>query len=87
MKIHKNGVNFGRKGKPGTRLGTIVSEETCRKISAAKIGKPSPRKGAHLSENTKSKLSEVNRGRHWYNDGKKSIRARECPTGFKKGRL
>lgn len=87
MRIHKIGNNFGRKGKPGTRLGVIVSEQTKNKIRASKIGKPSPRKGVRLLESTKTKISEAKRGRHWYNDGEKSVCVRECPVGFKKGRL
>ena len=87
MRIHKTGNNFGRKGKPGTRLGAITSEQTKNKIRASKIGKPSLRKGVCLLESTKTKMSEAMSGRHWYNDGEKSIFVRECPIGFKKGRL
>ena len=87
MRIHKIGNIFGRKGKPGTRLGAITSEQTKNKIRASKIGKPSPRKGVHLLESTKTKMSESKIGRHWYNDGEKSVCVRECPVGFKKGRL
>lgn len=87
MRIHKIGNNFGRKGKLGTRLGAIVSEQTKNKIRASKIGKPSPRKGVRLLESTKTKMSEAKKRRHWYNDGEKSVCVRECPIGFKKGRL
>lgn len=87
MRIHKIGNNFGRKGKPGTRLGAKLSEQTKNKIRTSKIGKPSNRKGVHLTESTKTKMSEAKRGRRWYNDGEKSVLVRECPIGFKKGRL
>lgn len=87
MRIHKIGNNFGRKGKPGTRLGAKLSEQTKNKIRTSKIGKPSNRKGVHLTESTKTKISEARRGRRWYNDGEKSVCVRECPIGFKKGRL
>ena len=51
-------------------------------------------KGKHPSEETKKKLSEAKKGEknpmygsHWYNNGDKCIRAKECPPGFVPGRL
>lgn len=35
----------------------------------------------------KKKLSDANIGYHWYNNGKISVQAIECPVGFKLGRL
>ena len=87
MRIHKIGNNFGRKGKPGTRLGAKLSEQTKNKIRTSKIGKPSNRKGVHLTESTKTKISEARIGRRWYNNGLQELQAYECPIGFMKGRL
>ena len=63
------------------------SEETRNKMSKAK-------KGKRLSEETKNKMSEVQkgkniwtRGRRWFNNGKISKRAYECPDGFTPGKL
>ena len=70
------------------------SEEVRKKISEANIGKNTWTKGRHQSKGTRKKLSELNKcennpafGEHWYNNGKISIRAKECPPGFIPGRL
>ena len=67
--------------------GKQKSEETKKKMSESQ-------KGKHFSEEHKMKISESNkgkniwiRGRHWYNNGKISIRAYERPDGFIPGRL
>ena len=67
--------------------GKHFSEETKMKLSEAK-------KGKNFSKEHKKKLSEAQkgkntwiRGRHWYNNGKINIRARECPEGFVPGML
>ena len=71
--------------------GKQLSAETRNKMSEAA-------KGKHLSEEHKKKLSEANKGKHkgkniwikgmhWYNNGKISKRAYECPDGFVPGRL
>ena len=64
--------------------GKKFSEEHKKKIGEAN-------KGKHLSEEAKRKISEANRinniGRHWYNNGEISIRAKECPPGFIPGRI
>ena len=56
------------------------SEESKKKLSEAN-------KGKKLSEETKKKLSEARKGRRWYNNGKISKRAKECPDGFVPGRI
>ena len=67
-------------------LGYHHSEETRKKISEAHKDKP-------RSEETKKKIAEASkgntnvRGRHWYNNGKISKRAYECPEGFVPGRI
>ena len=70
-------ISEGNKGKK-------FSEEHKKKIGTAN-------KGKHLSDGAKRKISEANRinniGRHWYNNGKISKRAYECPPGFVPGRI
>ena len=67
------------KGKP-------KSEETRKKLSEAA-------KGRRFSEEHKKKIGAAHigntnvRGRYWYNNGKISKRAFECPDGFTPGRL
>ena len=78
--------NAFRKGKPKT-------EEHKKKIREAHKGKPGPNKGKKFSEEHKKKMREAHkgnknvRGKHWYNNGKISKRAYECPEGFVPGRL
>ena len=73
----KKRISTTMKGKP-------KSEDTRNKMSEAK---------KNMSEETKKKLSEVRkgntnvRGKHWYNNGKISKRAYECPPGFVPGRI
>ena len=67
------------KGKPGPNKGKKFSEETRKKISEANKGKNMGNKNALGNTNTK--------GKHWYNNGKINIRAKECPNGFIPGRL
>lgn len=67
-------------------LGYKHSEEIKKKISEARKGKP-------RSEETKKKIADANkgnknvRGTRWYNNGKISKRAKECPDGFVPGRI
>lgn len=77
------------KGERHPFYGKHHSEETRKKMVEA-------HKGKHLSEETKKKLSEAmkekptwnrNKGRHWYNNGTKSILSKTCPEGFVPGRL
>ena len=63
------------------------SEEVKKKMSEARKGKPK-------SEETRKRMSEAKKGEknpmygsHWYNNGNKCIRAKECPPGFVPGRL
>ena len=66
--------------------GKHLSDETKKKIAEAS-------KGKQLSEEHKKKLSEAKkgnknvRGTRWYNNGKISKRAKQCPDGFIPGRL
>ena len=67
-------------------LGYKHSEEIKKKISEA-------HKGIPRSEETKKKIAEASkgnknvRGTRWYNNGKISKRAYECPDGFVPGRI
>ena len=89
----QKGENNSMYGKPAWNKGKKMSEEFCRKNSESHKGKPNPNKGKHLSEETKKKLSKASkgntntRGKHWFNNGKINIMAKECPDGFTPGRL
>ena len=86
-----------RKKMSEANKGKKLSEETRKKMSEAKKGKLRPaetrkklseaKKGKHFSEEHKKKLSEAHKGCHWYNNGKISKRAKECPPGFVPGML
>jgi len=80
----------------------VVSEETRRKISEAKIGvKKSEetrrrmsegckgnRKGKVMSEEAKRRIGEAKKGTLWWNNGVKNIRSKECPgEGWTRGRI
>ena len=82
---HKKKVSEAGKGNKRA-LGYKHSEETKKKISEAHKGIPRP-------EETKKKIAEASkgnknvRGTRWYNNGKISKRAKECPEGFVPGRI
>lgn len=44
-------------------------------------------KGKQFSEETKLKMSEAKKGKLWFNNGIKCVRAFECPEGFVPGRI
>ena len=68
------------------KKGKHLSEEAKKKISEAKEGKK-------LSAEHKNKIVAAmkgntnTKGKHWYNNGKINIRAKECPEGFVPGVL
>ena len=84
----KKKISDARKGKPKSaetrkkmseaKKGKKLSEETKKKMREAK---------KNISEETKKQMSEAKKGRRWYNNGKISKRAYECPEGFVPGRL
>lgn len=82
---HKKKVSEAGKGNKRA-LGYKHSEEIKKKISEA-------HKGIPRSEETKKKIAEASkgnknvRGTRWYNNGKISKRAYECPDGFVPGRI
>lgn len=71
--------------------GLACSEETKRKISKAQKGRKKPHEGIPRSEECRRKIAEANRRRkgtfYWFNNGEVNVRAKECPEGFKPGRL
>ena len=72
----KEHVSLHKKGKKRKPL----TEETKRKMSEAQ-------KGKIFTEETKQKLSRAMKRLHWFNNGIKNVRARECPAGFVRGRI
>ena len=68
-------------------FGKHRSEDTRNKMSESKNGENNPMFGKHHSEESRKKMSEATKGKHWFNNGVKSIRAKTCPEGFVPGRL
>jgi hypothetical protein len=65
------------------------TEETKKKIAQSRLGKKH-------SDETRNRWSEIRKGRpgqdnnsgkHWFNNGTRSILSKECPEGFIPGRL
>lgn len=56
------------------------SEESLEKNRQAHLGKKH-------SDETKKLISSQQKGLHWYNNGVKNVRCKECPIGFVSGRL
>lgn len=90
-------LSEAKKGEKNPFYGKTHSEKTRRKISEVHKGKhPSTEtrkkmsevhKGKPKSAETRKKMSEAKKGRHWYNNGEKCVRAKECPLGFVPGLL
>ena len=97
-KSEHSSFNKGKKRSEETRrkMSKPKSEETRRKMSEAKKDEKNPMYGKRHSEETKKKMgaakkgntyAKVNRGKHWFNNGKKTKFCFECPPGFVPGRL
>ena len=83
----KNNPNYGKhlseeqkKKISETEKGKKLSEETKKKMSEA-------HKGKKLPEEQKKKIGAARKDKHWYNNGKINIMAKECPPGFVPGML
>ena len=74
----RNKMSEAKKGKPSNMKGKHHSEETRKKMSDAR---------KNMSEETKKKIGAASKGTRWYNNGKISKRAYECPPGFVPGRI
>ena len=68
------------------RKGKHYSEETRNKISEAIKGNKHFLGKKH-SEEAKMKIGAAKKEMHWFNNGEKCVRAKECPGGFTPGRL
>lgn len=88
-KVRKGKKNpmYGKRGNLSPILGRKHTEEELKKMSEAQ-------KGKHHTEEAKRKMSEArsgeksaNWGKHWWNNGERNVRAKECPIGFVAGRL
>ena len=82
---HKSKISKTLKGKPSNMKGKHFSEEAKKKMSELK---------KNISEETLRKMSKVKKGKnnpafgkHWFNNGEKCVRAKECPPGFVPGRI
>jgi hypothetical protein len=55
------------------------------------IDKKAPMSGKHHTEQTKKRIGQLNKekmtGKHWFNNGERSVLDYECPIGFSPGRL
>lgn len=79
--------------KHGNRnwVGRKHSEETRKKMSVVQKGNKGALGnknwlGKKHSEETKMKMSLAHKGYKWYNNGFVSVLAKECPSGFVRGR-
>lgn len=53
--------------------GKVLSEETRKKMSEARMGKPSARKGVKLSDETKEKLRQANLGKKYSEEVRRKV--------------
>ena len=69
------------------KLGHKHSAESRAKMSASMKGRKAWNKGISPSDEVRKKMSEADRGTHWWNNGFISKKCKECPEGFKAGRI
>lgn len=72
---HKRNLSESHKGKK-----RIFSDEHKKHLAESQ-------KGRKFSAEHKAKLSDAKKGMHWFNNGIKTIRSKECPAGYVPGRL
>ena len=81
-------MSESKKGKPSWINGKHHSEESRKKISESMNGENNPMFGKHHSEETLKMMSETQKGNYFFNNGVKSIRAKECPgPEWQRGRI
>ena len=74
-------ISESMKGENNYWFGKHHSEETRKKMSESKKGKPK-------SAETRKMMSESKKGNYFFNNGVKSIRAKECPgPEWQRGRI
>ena len=99
-RINKPKSSETRKKMSEAQKGKHRSEETRKKIGEAQKGKSKPKsaetrkkiseskKGKPKTAEARKKMSEVKKGSYFFNNGVKSIRAKECPgPEWKRGRI
>lgn len=88
-KHHSTGKKCSAETKEKIRnsnLNKPVSEETKQKLSESLKGHKNCL-GYHQSEEHKRKQSESKKGRQFWNNGSINVFTRECPDGFRAGRI
>lgn len=92
-------ISASLKGNPNlkTQLGKKHTEEYKEKMRKYRTGKRMSEEtkqklrdywtGTHRDEETKNKMSKSMIGMRWWNNGEVTVRARECPDGFVRGRI
>lgn len=83
----KQRISDSHKGELNPFFGRTHSKETRSKMSLSRTGKC---RKAETKEKIRQSLLGKNdwvKGRHWFNNGKISVMAKECPEGFTPGRL
>ena len=73
-------MSIAKTGEKNAMYGKKHSAETKEKMSVTQLGH-------FVSDETKEKQSSIKKGRHWFNNGIRSVLTYECPPGFTHGRL
>jgi len=94
MKKGPNHPLYGKFGADHPSYGRVNSEESKQKMSEIKMGDKNPMRGKTHSKNVLEILRTKNLGKNnpsygkkWFNNGEYSVMVKECPEGFKPGRL
>lgn len=72
--------------RPTARIGWNIIPGGISPPSQKGRSYPSPMNNKKHLESTKKLMSEQRKGKKWWTDGNKNIRAHICPDGFKEGR-